>query len=372
MNNTVGKKSSVVVPVVLALMAGAIGGYLIGHFIGGAASPGTGIKLKLHKHPLPVVVPVATAMLRQGVIAQRINAYGVVIAKPSAIRNISVAFESQVSQILVTAGQRVHVHEPLLQLTASPDALLQLQQAQSAASALAKDLQQVQEQYQLRLATQGQLLLAKQQYAQAKLKLSALVSRGIGKVITIKADHNGIVALTPVQVGQIAPPGAPLVEIVSSRDILVRLGVEPEDSIQLHQGEAVQLFQVSRRSSAALNGHIALITQSVDPATRLVNVFVTPASGSDLLLGQYIRGVITLASQRGLLAPRQAVLPQHGQNILYTVKDGVAVRHVVHVGLHNSAEYEVAGVGLAAGDPVVIVGNSELADGMQVSVGANR
>jgi membrane fusion protein (multidrug efflux system) len=60
------------------------------------------------------------------------------------------------------------------------------------------------------------------------------------------------------------------------------------------------------------------------------------------------------------------VLPDGGKHVLFTVKDGKAVKHEVKPGLGTDQLLEVAGGGLQAGDLVVTLGNYELEDGMAV------
>ena len=79
-------------------------------------------------------------------------------------------------------------------------------------------------------------------------------------------------------------------------------------------------------------------------------------------------GNISVARARGLLVPRAAVLPAGRAYTLFTIRKGRAVGHLVAVGLRNAREVEVKGADLRAGEPVVVLGNYELKDGMAVQV----
>ena len=57
-----------------------------------------------------------------------------------------------------------------------------------------------------------------------------------------------------------------------------------------------------------------------------------------------------------------------GAQVLFTVKDGKAVRHEVTPGIASGDQLEVQGADLKAGDAVVVTGNYELSDGMAVQV----
>jgi multidrug efflux pump subunit AcrA (membrane-fusion protein) len=121
-----------------------------------------------------------------------------------------------------------------------------------------------------------------------------------------------------------------------------------------------------------VSGRIRLITRRVNPETRLVDVFVAPSMEGRLLLNEYVEGRIVIAGSDALVVPRASALPEAGQYVLYTVEKDRAVRHVVRLGLENTAEVQVTGDGLQEGQSVVVTGNSELHDGMAVRVELSR
>ena len=69
------------------------------------------------------------APLREGAINKNIAAYGSVIPAPGAVQTVSVPFESQVIQIMVSNGQRVSQGNDLLEIKPSPDTALTMEQA---------------------------------------------------------------------------------------------------------------------------------------------------------------------------------------------------------------------------------------------------
>ncbi len=325
------------------------------------------------KIPAPHAVPplqiatVKTVALRRGRIAESLLAYGLVVARVGSVRNVAVPFQSQVLRILVADGQKVRRNEPLVQLEAAPSEMLALAEARSGRISAAQQLSTTQQKFNLHLTPRQRLLAAQQTLLLARLKFRNLLSRGIGGPRIIKAPSGGVVAAILSGSGQIVLPGGPILQLVSSHNIQVQLGIEPADSVRIHRGQPVALTPVDEPLSRPIVGTVSLITRRVNSDTRLVNVLVTPEPGSGLLLGQYIQGRLTLASTVGLIAPRAAVLPVGAREILFTVRHGRAVLHHVRVGLANADELQVIGAGLSAGQPVVTVGNAELTDGMAVT-----
>jgi RND family efflux transporter MFP subunit len=318
---------------------------------------------------------VKTAVIRSGQISQAITAFGSVTAQPGSVNVFSVQFESRVKHILISAGQQIDKDVPLIEVEPSPEAKLALLEARNAVEASNKDLEQTQQRFNLKLATNTELLTSQQAAQVAKTRLESLQQRGAAEDSRkITADGPGLVSKVDVQEGQIVPAGGPLVETTPRTSIEVRLGVEPSEISRVKPDQSVELFPLSiggeDEDEEAIAAKIRLITQRVNPETRLVDVFVTPDSPAGLLLDSSLRATLTAESRQGLIVPRDAVLPDEDGLLLFTVQDGKAVKHVVKQGLKNDKEVEVIGEGLKAGDTVVIVGNLELEDGMAVTTEA--
>jgi multidrug resistance efflux pump len=304
--------------------------------------------------------------------------------------------------VRVAGGQSVEKGTPLIEVEPSPDAKVQLIEARNALDAANRELALTKERAEMKLATNLELGQAQEAVKSAQVKLDALQQRGAGEdnhVIT--ADGPGLISKVDVQEGQIVPAGGPLVESVPHDRIEVRLGVEPSDVRRLHLDQPVRIFPAGGDDDEPTAGKIRLIAQRVSPETRLVDVFVTPAApdgepatqptteasattqpttqadapttepatAPPLLLEAFVRGELTAESKQAMVVPRDAVLPDDEGLTLFTVEGGKAVKHTVKIGLQNDKEVEVIGEGLHAGDPVVIVGNLELEDGMAVTTG---
>ena len=126
------------------------------------------------------------------------------------------------------------------------------------------------------------------------------------------------------------------------------------------------LSLVNISQSPEVSGHIRTISQSVNPFSRLVNIFVSLTSPDGFFLGGYVRGQIVIASKKTLVVPRAAVLPEDGHYVLFIVQNGRALKRIVNIGLENHTRIEVVDKGLNLGDLVVNLGNYELQDGMAV------
>lgn len=318
------------------------------------------------------VARVKTMPIQKGVITEHIIVYGSVIPAPGALQTISIPFESQILGIMVNDGQKVAKGDPLLRIQPSPNTRLQLQQARNAYQTQQESYQQTERRYKLKLATNEQLLQARQSLQQAKLRLQSLTKRGIDGPRQISADVGGLVKKVYAQEGAIVAAGNPLIEIVAQNRLEALLGVEPEDISKVHSGQQVVLTRINAPASPEAAGKVRKISYAVNPSTRLVDVFVPLTSPAGFLLGESITGRIVISAAHGLLVPRSAVLPEGDRHVLFTVREGHAVKHSVEIGLQDANHYQIISDSLRAGEQVVTVGNYELKNNLQVVVEAGK
>ncbi len=316
------------------------------------------------------VASVKASPVRKGTISETVVAYGTVVPSPGRIKTLSVAYESQIRAVYVTQGQEVFRGDRLLEIGPSPDTILKLETAINNYEAARERLRQTRGRIKLKLATNQELLQAEQTLQQARLQLKSLKERGIAKRITIFAHAGGVVARLLVHKDAIVPAGSPLMEIVDQGAMEVRLAVEPEDVHLIGPGHKVFMIPVNRPRQKEVIGKIRAVSRSINPSTRLLDVFVTVPSPPPLMLNEYVWGKIIVISRQALLVPRSAVLPEGGHFVLFTVKDGRAHKHLVTTGLESAGQIEITGDHIGAGDMVVTLGNYELKDGMKVKVEA--
>ncbi len=312
------------------------------------------------------VATVKTAPIRTGTIEETLMVYGEIVPAPGSLQSISVPFESRVRRVMVNVGQDITQSEPLVEIEPSPDTYLKLHQAESTYANAKQVLKHVQDRFDLKLATNDQLLQAKQASQQAELDLRSMNERGMDGPREIRADMEGLVSSVPVQHGAIEPAGNPLLQLVTKRRLEARLGVESEDIERVRRDMPVSISFVNVPTSPALNGTVRKVSHAVNPASRLVDVFVSLPPSGKLLLGQSILGRIAVASTQGLIVPRSAVLPEEDKFVLFTVESGRAVKHIVKIGLENKNEINVIAPELKAGQQAVLLGNYELQDKMSV------
>ena len=359
------KKIRVLLVILLLLLPASIGVFfLFGNHRAIAVAEGSA-KDAEDVAPTPVA-QVQTVPIERKSISEKLTTYGSVVAQPGKTHFVALSFESRVQHILVSPGQLVNKGEPLLEVRGTPASLLLLHQAESAAQETHKELEEAKKRFALKLATNVELDQAQKAASDADLQLESLRGQGVTAINQIRSDITGIVAKVDVEDGQVASAGSPLVELIAMGDIEIKLGAEPEDIAKLQPGQPVGISLVNDPAAPKVEGTIRLVTQRVNPADRLVDVFVSIPTGTSLVLAAYVRGEITVVSRKTCVVPREAVIPKDGIYTMYVVQRNRALKIAVKLGIQTDSEVEIFSPDLHEGERVVTVGNSELTDGMEV------
>ncbi|GIV25179.1 MAG: MexH family multidrug efflux RND transporter periplasmic adaptor subunit [Bacteroidia bacterium] len=182
----------------------------------------------------------------------------------------------------------------------------------------------------------------------------------------IRAPFAGRVDAVFIRVGELLAPGAPAIRLIGSGQPEIRVDV-PESYVRLvRPGLPVQVEIPDL--DLRFSGRIAVVSQSVNPLNRTVTVIIRdlPASASAQLhpnLVAYVR-LPEKNLAEALTVPLEAVQFQDTSAYVYVVKGGLAKRKAVQVIATQGGETAVRG--LSAGDTVVTVGASTLADGQPI------
>ena len=312
------------------------------------------------------VARVETTRLKLQPIAQTLDAFGVVAAAPSSDQTVAAAFDCLVRQVIAVPGARVAAGDVLLEITPTPDARLQLDAARNAWALARKTLAATSERYDLKLANSQELLAVQQAELDARQKVESLGNRGLGGDGRIIATVAGVVSKLDVSGGMLVPVGTALVTVTAEAGLEARLGLEAAEVTRVAAGQTVTLVSANRPGAQPVTSRVRVAGSTLDLVTGAAEVRVPVPAGAPLLLGEHVKAAIELGKKDALVVPRNTVLPEKGKSVLYTVKDGRAVRHEVVTGISAGDLVEVSGDDLHEGDRVVTLGNYELTNGMAV------
>lgn len=312
---------------------------------------------------------VEVAPLQRQTIARTLDAFGVVGSAPSNDVALSAPFDCVVRAVHVSVGSRVAAGEVLLEIEPTPETRLAVASARTALTLADKTLAAAQERLDLKLATNQDLLAAKQAADDARLKVASFEARGLGGDGKIAAPAAGMISKLDLPAGALAPTGTVLVTVASADHLEARLAVEIAQLADVRSGQPVRLVSANRPDVPPVSSTVRTAGGIIDATTGTAEIRVAMPPGAPLYFGEHVKAAITVELAEGLVAPRSAVLPGEDKQVLFTVKDGKAVKHEIKLGIVAGDRVQVISDELHPGDPVVTLGNYELTDGMAIQGG---
>jgi RND family efflux transporter MFP subunit len=214
----------------------------------------------------------------------------------------------------------------------------------------------------------AQLANAQSQLAQAQAQLTQAQERVGNQRVT--AGRSGTVSEKQVSAGDIVTPGAPLFTIVDLSSLQLEANVTTEALGMIHAGSGVDV-EVRGYPNQTFHGVVTRIAPTVDPSTGQVRVFVVIANaGRRLVGGLFAEGRVTTVARMGVVIPLAALDESATQPMVTRVRNGVAERVPVRIGVRNEATgvVEITS-GINAGDRILTGPARTIAAGTKVTAG---
>lgn len=311
---------------------------------------------------------VRIAVARTGTLSSIAMAYGTAVAAPGHNRIVVMPYEGVISDVAGHVGESIGADQPIVTITRTPAAAAQFAQAHSSQSFAEQDLARVLRLFADKLATNDQLASARKALADAQAQLNALNSVGAGlEQSVLRAPFAGVITNLTATSGDRPAVGSVIATIASPSDIIVQLGLEPDDAARLAPGAPVQLM-LPLNGAPAVPSRLTSVGKALDGTSRLVNaVAPLPATQSaGITLGMTVLAKIELPARSGVLIARGAVLEDESGPFVYTVISGKAHRQSVQIGAETD-ESALITSGVADATQVIVAGNAALEDGIAVS-----
>lgn len=212
---------------------------------------------------------------------------------------------------------------------------------------------------------------AKGQLAQTEAQLKNILVKL--RDSTIKAPFSGVVAERYVDPGAYVSPANPIVRLEDSSRVLAIINVVEDDFSRVHKGAKASIL-VDSYPELKFNGEIIRVSPSMDKLSRTaeVEILILNRDGK-LKSGMTARVNLVLAKNPYALVIPDSALRRDveiGENFVFTVADGKAVRRKVETGIVSTGEVEITS-GLKSGD-IVITGNVRISDGMTVNLSRRK
>jgi len=213
-----------------------------------------------------------------------------------------------------------------------------------------------------------------EEIAQAAAELAAAQARADAitdeiRRSAIATPTAGFVVRKRVDVGGWVQAGAPVVDLIALDPVYVTGPVGEREIRRIAVGQTATIT-VDAYPGATFTGQVTAIVPEASAASRTFPVKVTvPNPDARLKAGMFARVDVRAGEARpGLFVPKDAVVRRAGQELVFVVNTDTAQLVRVETGVEVDGLVQVRGDGLAAGHPVVTLGNEFLQPGMKVKV----
>jgi len=178
----------------------------------------------------------------------------------------------------------------------------------------------------------------------------------------VTAPFDGVVTRKLADVGDLAMPGKPLLEIEAPTSLRFEADL-PEailDRVKLGAKMPVRLAKV-------IEGTVSEISPVADPVSRTFRVKLDLPQTEGLRTGQFGRVSVPVAEVKLLLVPQSAVLKRGQMELVFVAKEGKAALRLVKTGKVLQGRVEVLS-GLEEGEQVIVSETAKLTDGQPVTI----
>lgn len=229
---------------------------------------------------------------------------------------------------------------------------------------LVETLQKKQEDFASRVALQGKSDQLRRQ--QAKETIQSLEQQL--QSATVVSPFEGTLFSFPLRTGDYVKVGEELASIAELRKVRLRAYVDESDIGHLKLDQPVKITW-DAMPDREWSGKTEQIPQQVEArGTRSVGEVLCSVDNSKLELLPNVNvdvRILVQASDHALVLPRGAVRSLQGRHYVFVLDGNRLSRRVVILGMANATSYDIVS-GLAESDSVVLSGNSDLRDGLEV------
>ncbi|KJR98454.1 MAG: hypothetical protein VR65_20765 [Desulfobulbaceae bacterium BRH_c16a] len=181
----------------------------------------------------------------------------------------------------------------------------------------------------------------------------------------VTAPFTGIVTRKHANIGDLATPGKPLLNIEAENNLQVLTDIPEAMILQINKGDRLKVFVPS--VGLTVEGTVAEVSPTADPSSRTAPIKLRIPADEKLRSGQFARVTLAMAQAETLTVPAAAVVSFGQMQKVFVVIDGKARLRLVRTGAQGDDYIEILS-GLEEEETVVAGGNHMLLDGQPVIV----
>jgi RND family efflux transporter MFP subunit len=260
----------------------------------------------------------------------------------------------------VVLGQKIKAGDLITRLDA-PEIQARLEQAQAGLQQAERDWNRISSLFKQQAATRADFDAAESRLELAKAAVAE--ARALVSYVEITAPFEGVVTRKAADIGDLASPGKPLVDIEDPTAL--QFEAEAPEAIADKIHSRAQMTIRLGQTTGEISGTVAEIAPIADPVSRTFRVKLDLPNSPGLMSGQFGRLLVAVAESASLRVPRSAVVQRGQLEVVFVVEQQRARLHLVKTGRSIGGETEILS-GLDAGDSAIIEGAAQLVDGQQV------
>jgi len=269
----------------------------------------------------------------------------------------------RVTELLVEEGNPVTRGQMLVRLQ-DEEQTSAVAKAEIALEQSRRDFARTKELYEQKLVTEE--LFTEAGYTVKRNEIALEDARRELSYTQVRAPIAGVVTERLVNLGDHVTVNQPLFRIVDFDSIVARIFVPEKDMVRLEKGQPARL-RADALGGATFSGHIDRISPVVDPGTGTVKVTVATPRQAGLRPGMYVEvELVTAVHDDALLVPKRALVYDNDQAFVFRLKEERRVERLRLQALLEDADNVEPEGGVAAGDQIVVAGQSGLKDGALV------
>jgi len=220
-------------------------------------------------------------------------------------------------------------------------------------------LQSVSKEEQIRTA-HAQVQAAKSHYESVEAQAS--YSR-------ITSPIAGVIADRPLNIGEVAAAGAPLLAVMNISKVVARVNVPQSQAGAVKLGQSATVTQPG--AADQFDGKVNVVSPATDPNTTTVQVWIEIDNTDERLKpGTAVHAAIsTEVYKAATVVPIAAILPgeEGGTAVLTVSADSIAHKRSVKVGVRDGKQVQILS-GVNPGEEVVVVGGLGIDDKTKVKI----
>lgn len=310
--------------------------------------------------------PVSVTKVVKQELNQRLSFVGLIDAN----NDVAVVSELQgkATAIMADEGSYITAGSPIVKLEDQiPEA--NFLAAQTNYEKAQKDWERSNSLYQEQLISATQLESSRQTY---KLAEAAYVSaQRQYHNSTITSPISGIITTLPINVGTMVTQGMTVANVVDISKLKVKINVDEQNVFKLKVGDIAEV-ETDVYPGVKFLGKIENISAKGDAAhTYPVKVMISNNKQHPLKSGMFSNISINLGTQIAVAIPRDALVGSPNKPQVFIVKSGKAKLQDIRIGSEIGTQVTVV-QGLNEGDNVVISGQDNLKENVQVDMGKNK